>query len=458
MFRISEAAAALSCRREGEDAVVSRVTTDSRAIAPGDLFVALRGERFDGHRFVPDALRAGAVAAMVSDADAAGAGVAPLLVVPDTRLALGRLGAWWRSRFSLPVAGITGSNGKTSVKEMLTSILRVHAGGSSVLATEGNLNNDIGLPLTLLRLRDQHRFAVIEMGMNHLGEIRYLSGLARPTVALINNAGTAHIGELGSRDNIARAKAEIFEGVAEGGIRMFNGDDDYAAFWTGLTAGTPTITFGMDRTADVTATSELTEDGSVMTVNTPAGAVIIQLQVPGLHNVRNALAAAAAAFALGLPLATIAEGLSAYTGFKGRMQRRRRPDGCVVIDDTYNANPDSMKAAIAWLAQRPGRRILVMGDMGELGAASRCLHAEVGRCAREQGLDELLALGEASRDAADAFGAGARHFDDLGELVTFVEGRCGADATVLVKGSRFMRMERVVERLAPGASVAEGAH
>ncbi|MBI1396480.1 MAG: UDP-N-acetylmuramoyl-tripeptide--D-alanyl-D-alanine ligase [Betaproteobacteria bacterium] len=455
MFRLSEAAQALSLRWTGPDVAVTGVTTDSRRIASGDLFVALRGERFDGHRFVESALDAGAAAALVSDPDCTNRRDAALLVAPDTRLAFGRLGAWWRQRFSLPVVGITGSNGKTTVKEMLAAILRAHAGEAAVLATQGNLNNDIGLPLMLLRMRDFHRYAVLEMGMNHLGEIRYLTCLARPGVALVNNAGTAHIGELGSRDNIAQAKAEIFEGVPRDGVRLFNADDDYAAFWAGVTSGRKTVTFGIDRPADITATCELTTDGSLVTLNTSEGAVIVRLQVPGLHNVRNAVAAAAAAFVLGVPLATISEGLGRHTGVQGRLQHRTGPGGSTVIDDTYNANPDSVRAAISWLATFGGRRILVMGDMGELGAGERALHAEIGRFARERGIDRFLALGNATRDAVEAFGAGAEHFDDVSELVRAALSGCDDGTTILVKGSRFMRMERVVERLCGDATTPE---
>ncbi len=452
MFSLSEVAAALAFGRQGPDARVSGVTTDSRSIAPGDLFVALRGDRFDGHDFVDRSLAAGASAALVTDADKVTVPDAPLLFADDTRLALGSLGAWWRKRFDLPVVGITGSNGKTTVKEMLAAILRVEAGADAVLATTGNLNNDIGLPLMLLRLRSSHRFGVFELGMNHLGEIAYLTRLAGPAVAAITNAGTAHIGELGSRDNIARAKGEIFEGLGVGGTGVINADDPYSSYWRSLAPGLRIVDFALDTTAAVTGSCERHDVGSVVTIATPAGRAVASLQVPGLHNVRNALCAAAAAHALGIAATTIAAGLSSFQGTPGRLQRKTGPNGVTVIDDSYNANPDSMRAALEWLAALPGRRIFVMGDMGELGAESAARHAEIGEFARERGIDHLFALGAASAGSVQAFGAGARHFADLDALALVLAGERGAGTTVLVKGSRFMRMERLVARLAPDAA------
>lgn len=456
MFDVSEAAAALAMTRRGADAEVSGVTTDSRAVGRGDLFVALRGERFDGHDFVDRALAAGAAAALVDDPGRVATPGAPLLVVEDTRVALGRLGAWWRSRFPIPIAAVTGSSGKTTVKDMLAAILRAHHGETAVLATEGNLNNDIGLPVMLLRLRAQHRCAVLEMGMNHLGEISYLTGLAAPDVAAINNAGTAHIGELGSQDNIARAKGEIFEGLDARGIAVLNADDAYFGFWRGLAGGHAIVDFALDHPAAVTASYTLGDEGALVNLRTPSGHAVAQLRVPGLHNVRNALCAAATAHALGVPDAVIGAGLSAYGGTKGRLQRRRGPNGALLVDDTYNANPDSMKAAIDWLAGAGGRRVLVIGDMGELGEASRRLHAEVGRHARELGIDLLFALGEASAEAVRAFGDAGRHFADVETLAGAAAAECAPGTVVLVKGSRFMRMERVVALLAADALPAGG--
>jgi UDP-N-acetylmuramoyl-tripeptide--D-alanyl-D-alanine ligase len=455
MFRLSEAAAALGASAQGPDADIAWVGSDSRGVRAGELFVALSGERFDGHDYVDAALAAGAAAAMVSDPARVRTPGAALLVVPDARLALGQLGAWWRGRVGVTVAAVTGSNGKTTIKEMLAAILRAHAGAEAVLATEGNLNNDIGLPLMLLRLRPVHRYAVFEMGMNHLGEISYLTRLGRPDVAAIGNAGTAHIGELGSRDNIARAKGEIFEGLAGAGTCVINADDAYAGFWRGLAGAHRVVDFALDASAAVTGRLSA-EDPAALALRTPAGEVLVRLQVPGVHNVRNALCAAACAVALGVAPAAIAAGLSGYSGTKGRLQRKAGPAGAVVVDDTYNANPDSMKAALDWLGGQPGRRVFVMGDMGELGADAARMHEEVGAHARLRGIHALLALGESSAGAAAAFGAGARQFDSLDALAAAARAECAPGVTVLVKGSRFMRMERVVERLAQPVAEAGG--
>ena len=284
---------------------------------------------------------------------------------------------------------------------MLAAILRAAAGDNAVLATSGNLNNDIGVPLTLLRLCSHHRYAVIEMGMNHLGEISYLTRLTAPTVALVTNAGTAHIGELGSREAIAQAKGEVYEGLAEGAA-VINADDDFAQYWRGLNAQRRVIDFGLEHPASVRGTYELTAAGSTIVVQTPAAQYAARLQVPGLHNVRNALAACAVAHALGIPPAAVASGLFQFEGTKGRLQSKPCRGGGVLIDDTYNANPDSVKAAIAVLASAPGTRILVLGDMGELGDAAMAMHAELGTAARQAGIQRLLTLGELSAAAAQA--------------------------------------------------------
>ena len=444
MMDLREAAQALGGRVHGAAASFAGVGTDSRTLSAGELFVALKGERFDGHEHVAEARAKGAAAALVSRVvDAA----LPQLVVDDTRLALGRLAAHWRTRYALEVIGLTGSNGKTTVKEMLASILAAHCGSRApVLATEGNLNNDIGMPLTLLKLREAHRFAVIEMGMNHEGEIDYLTRIAQPTVALVTNAHRAHVGMLGSLEAIARAKGEIYAGLKPSGTAVVNDDDDFAEYWKGLNvgAGRRIVTFGLRGGADVHATSS----ASPLRIVTPAGTFAVSLQVSGEHNVRNALAACAAAHAAGTPPADMQAGLRAFAGVPGRLQRRRGAAGSWVIDDTYNANPESMKAAIRVLAAERGRRVFAMGDMGELGEASAALHAEVGAFARAQGVDALFALGEASREAAKAFGPGARHFDDAAALIDAAAAEAARGATILVKGSRFMQMERVADALA----------
>jgi len=443
MMRLSEAAAAIQGQVLGQDVVFTGVSTDSRSLQAGDLFVALRGEKFDGHAYAQECLDKGAAAVMLDEK--ASTDVSPALQVADTRLGLGQLAAHWRSKFNIPFAAITGSNGKTTVKEMLASILRVAAGdGVSVLSTQGNLNNDIGLPLTLLRLRQEHQFAVVEMGMNHEGEISYLTRLARPSVALINNATLAHLGGLGSVEAIARAKGEIFEGLAEGGIAVINADDAFADFWRKLAAPRKLMTFGLDNKADVSASYKLNPDHSELTLQTPQGAIEIVLPIAGRHNVSNALAAAAVALAMQISLSVIAQGVQAYGGVKGRLQHKPGFNGALVIDDTYNANPASMKAAIDVLAARTGSRLLVLGDMGELGDDAQSFHAEIGSYARQAGMDGLYTLGDLSREMNTAFGAQARHFETPEELAADLKRRMNQSTTVLVKGSRFMRMERVV--------------
>jgi len=430
------------------------VSTDSRSVAAGELFVALCGERFDGHDFVRDVLRHGAAAAVVDENWAAqhGAGL-PLVAVADTRLALGRLAGYWRDRFAIPLVGITGSNGKTTVKEMCAAILREHERrddldpAETVLATTGNLNNDIGLPLMLLRLHAGHRAAVIEMGMNHPGEIAYLTRLAKPTVALVNNAQRAHLEGLGTLADVARAKGEIFEGLADDGIALVNADDPQAGLWRQLADKRRVLTFGVDTEADVRAAVRLRSFASEVTLTTAQGRVEFELPVPGRHNVGNAAAAAAAALAAGVSLGTVAEALSRYAGLKGRLQRRSGLGGALIIDDTYNANPDSMRAALDVLAGLPGRRLFVMGDMGEVGAAAGQFHDEIGGYAKSQGIDRLFAIGDLAQAAVHNFGSGAGHFRRIEDLVAAVRGELAGDVTVLVKGSRFMRMERVVEAI-----------
>lgn len=446
MMTLAEAARAIGGHVEGVDLTFHAVTTDSRKIAAGELFVALKGERFDGHDYVAQCFEQGAVAAMVS-AIGDQPSSKPLLVVPDTRLGLGDLAAHWRGKFAIPLAAVTGSNGKTTVKEMLASILRTASGSEAVLATEGNLNNDIGLPLTLFKLTSRHRYAVIEMGMNHPGEISYLTRIANPTVALINNAMPAHLEGLGSMEAVARAKGEIFEGLAADGTAAINADDAFAPLWKQLAAPHKLVTFGLEQAADVGADYQLLPESSEVTLKTPQGSIALRLVVPGLHNVRNAVAAATAALAMGVSLTDIAAGLGEFGGVKGRLQRKAGCCGATVIDDTYNANPASMRAAIQVLAKVPGKRIFVMGDMGELGSDAPRLHGEIGEAAKAAGIDRLYALGELSGGAVRAFGASARQFNSVESLWEGLKGELDANTTVLVKGSRFMRMERVVEKL-----------
>ncbi len=456
MMNLLEAATAIGGRATA-NVPFSSVCTDSRKLSRGALFVALRGENFDGHEFVSGCTTEGAVAAMVDATWAAnnqGCPV-PLLVVADTRLALGALAGFWRSRFSLPVIGVTGSNGKTTVKEMCASILRAQArydglSDAAVLSTQGNFNNDIGLPLTLFSLSQAHRYAVIEMGMNRPGEIAYLARLARPTVAVVTNAQRAHLQGVGSVADVAVEKGAIYDGIEPGGVAIVNADDPHASYWRDINADRTVIDFGVDSMARVSGRYDIHGMEALLTLSMNGVERDFSLNVPGVHNIRNALAAAAACSAAGATLDAIAEGLQAYAGTRGRLQRMPGVQACTLVDDTYNANPDSVRAAIDVLAATPGRRILVLGDMGEIGGSSAQLHDEIGGYAKSMGVDALFALGDMSAVAARNFGEGGHHYRTLDALLKTLLPLLDADTVVLVKGSRFMRMERVVEALAEG--------
>jgi UDP-N-acetylmuramoyl-tripeptide--D-alanyl-D-alanine ligase len=461
MMSVREAAAAIGATALGADAAFASVGSDSRSLRGGELFIALRGERFDGHEFIAAAKQSGAAAAMVA-ADAAGLAAQsglPLIVVDDTRLGLGRLSSHWRKRFAIPLVAVTGSNGKTTVKEMIASVLRAQHGEEHTLATQGNLNNDIGLPLTLLRLRTGHRCAVIELGMNHPGETAYLASLAAPTVALVNNAQREHQEFMKSVADVAREHGAVFAELGAGGVAVINADDDFAGYWRSLVVGRPAargavriLDFGVDRSAQVTGRFQFTGFGSDIALRTPAGDASVRLQVPGRHNVMNAVAAASAAIASGAGLDAVARGLESFRAVKGRMQRKTGHSGAVVIDDSYNANPDSVRAAIDVLAEQRGVTLLVLGDMGEVGEQGDAFHEEIGRYARAKGIRRLLATGALSVRAVEAFGEGATHFPDFDRLVAAAVAESRADAVVLVKGSRFMRMERVVAALVEEAA------
>ncbi|MGP1717149.1 MAG: UDP-N-acetylmuramoyl-tripeptide--D-alanyl-D-alanine ligase [Methylophilus sp.] len=426
----------------GTDVMVTSVDTDSRRAQPGQLFVALPGDKFDGHDFLPQVTALGASAALVSHVVTT---ELPTVAVADTRLAMGQLAAYWRQHLGTSLIAVTGSNGKTTTKEMIAAIMQWHVGGADkVLATAGNFNNDIGMPLTLLRLRPFHRTAVIEMGMNHLGEIDYLTRIARPNVAVINNAGTAHIGELGSRENIAKAKGEIFAGLADDGIAVINADSEFYSYWRGLNTSRRVLTFGLRAEADVRA-EVLVNDA--FKLHYQQSTVTLTLAVPGVHNMMNALAAAAASLAAGASLDEVAQGLQGFGGVKGRLQQKTAANGAKVIDDTYNANPDSMKAALDVLRNYSQRTVFVMGDMGELGDDAEAMHAEVGRYAKDHGVDAMYALGNHSKAAVNAFGSQAQHFDAIENLIAALQANTSAEDIVLVKGSRFMQMERVVNAL-----------
>ena len=432
---------------QAAEQVVNGLTTDTRAIAQGQLFVALAGERFDAHDFLAAAVQAGAAGLLVSDEQRLPAGV-PAVLVADTRLALGQLAAAWRAQFTLPLIAVTGSNGKTTTKEMIASILETAYPGA-VLATRGNFNNDIGLPLTLLGLHAGHRAAVVEMGMNQPGEIAYLTQLARPTVALVNNAQRAHLQGMGDLAEIAREKGSIFTGLAAAGVAVFNADDAQSAVWQAQVdaVGQRPLRFAVNQPAEVRGT--LTQQGLdfLLALQTPAGEAQLVLPVPGRHNAVNALAATAACLAAGIALPQVVAGLQSFRGVKGRLQRRQGQQGAQILDDTYNANPDSVRAGIDVLASTIGKKILVLGDMGEIGEGSHQCHDEIGGYAKSQGVDRLYALGEASAQAVRNFGEGGRHFCNIDKLIAAVQKELAADTTVLVKGSRFMRMERVADAL-----------
>ena len=449
-MNLNEAAQAISATLiGGEDAgnVSFRgVSTDSRKIEAGQLFIALRGESFDGHEFLETAIASGAVAALVAaDAVASLNEIAlPLLVVEDTRLALGSLAAAWRSRFVLPLIAVTGSNGKTTSKEMIASIL-LAAHGDTILATQGNFNNDIGLPLTLLTLESRHRAAVIEMGMNHPGEIAYLARIAKPTVALVTNAQRAHLAGMGSIDTIAAEKGSVFQELGVNGVSVFRADDEWASLWREQSAGHRTMTFALEQPADVIGHYKAHGLDNRLTITANGQQVEVTLALPGAHNARNALGAAAATLAAGVSLAAVAQGLNAFQGVKGRLQRRPGLNGALLLDDTYNANPDSVRAGIDVLASTIGKKVLVLGDMGEIGDMTGQFHDEVGGYAKSQGIDRLLAFGESSVLAAYNFGLGGQHFKKFEDLVEALKAELTPETTVLIKGSRFMRMERVAD-------------
>jgi UDP-N-acetylmuramoyl-tripeptide--D-alanyl-D-alanine ligase len=445
---LSQVAEAVQGRLVGADIRLQGVSTDTRAIGAGQLFIALAGERFDAHDFLEQAVTSGAAALLVADAGKLPAGVSAV-VVDDTRLALGRLAAAWRAQFDVPVIAVTGSNGKTTTKEMVAAILKAHF-GEAVLATRGNLNNDIGLPLTLLGLNETHRAAVIEMGMNHPGEIAYLAPIGAPTVALVTNAQRAHLEGMGELDEVAREKGSIFAGLLGNGVAVVNADDTYAMLWRGMAVPHMVRTFGIDNAADVRGAVRQHGLDVTLVLTSPEGEAPIRLRIPGRHNARNAMAAAAACLAAGVPLSAVVAGLEGFAGVKGRLQRRVAGNGAEILDDTYNANPDSVRAGIDVLAATIGHKLLVLGDMGEIGEASGQYHDEIGGYAKSQGIDRLYALGEATKASVRNFGDGARHFCHIDKLIAAVDKESGPETTILVKGSRFMKMERVADALVAG--------
>ena len=457
MMDTMSAARAVAGHVVGQNVHFARVVTDTRKLSPGDLFVALPGERFDGHDFVPAAFERGAVAALVAE-QRADAIAGNLIAVADPHRALLALARHWRGQFGIPVVVVVGSNGKTTVKEMTAAILRAHF-GEHVLATRGNLNNAIGLPLTLLGLREQHRAAVIELGMNHRGETGELAPIAQPTIALINNAQREHQEFMQSVAGVAREHADLIRALPPGGVAILNADDAFIDVWREAVRQKPgvgAVEFGLDHPAAVRARFSLDAAAPTLTLSTPAGDVTLKLAVPGRHTAANALAAATAALSIGVSLEAVVRGLEVFRAVPGRLAAMRAQSGAAIIDDTYNANPDSVRAAVDVLGGAPSPKWLVLGDMGEVGAEGPAFHREVGAFARAAGIDRLLTTGALAAEAAAAFGDGADHFATVDALTRHVVATAGPEVTVLVKGSRFMQMERVVAALT-GQS-AQGTH
>ena len=451
-LRLGEVALWTRGRLFGADAVIDTVVTDSRRVEPGALFVALKGEHADGHDFVVAAAASGAAGALVARRVET---VLPQVLVDDVLLALGDLASTVRAQRRARVVGITGSSGKTTIKGLLAAIL-ARRGRTHV--TAGNYNNEIGLPLTLLAMPADAEYAVLEMGAGKPGDIAYLAAIARPQVALVSNIAPAHLERLGSIDGVASTKGALYEALPADGVAVINADDAYAGFFAGLAGTRRVLRFGLGSAVEVGAAElALAVDGSRFRLMTPAGAAGVRLPLPGRHNVHNALAAAAAAIALDMPLADIVAGLETAGAVPGRLVRRAMAGGWTLIDDTYNANPGSVAAAIATLALAGGETWLVLGDMAELGAGAEALHAAVGTQARAAGISRLFSVGRLSRATSVAFGDAGAHFDDQAALIAALRDALRAGVTCLVKGSRSSGMERVVAALS-GDAAGGSAH
>ena len=441
MMTLNEIAAQLGCPLMGS-IDVKNIVIDSRQVEPGSLFVALKGERFDGHDYMAVAEKLGAIGVLCEKNDVKLS--IPQLIVPSSLAAMTHLATYYRQKMNCPVIAVTGSNGKTSVKEMIYSILPKPAH-----ATPGNLNNHIGVPLAILQMKPEHRYAVFELGANHLGEIAHTAAMVKPLVTLINNIGPAHIAEFGSIDNVARAKGEIHQGLMPNGTAVINDDDEYAHVWDGLLIGKKTLRFSIEKPSDVYAKAIILDaDGRASFVLVlPTGEAKVHLQVPGLHVVRNALAAAACCYAVGISLPDIVLGLTSFHGVSGRMTFLQGKNHALIIDDTYNANLRSVLAAVDVLSKREGQRILVLGDLGELGDFTQSHHEEIGRVAKEKGIDRLMTCGNQSKFSTNAFGALAKHYVDQQQLTHDLLPYLNEKTTVLVKGSRSAAMEKVVHEL-----------
>lgn len=443
---LSKAAAAINASYEGHDVVFSGCSTDSRSIEKGNLFIALKGENFDGHDFVSIAEEKGAASLMLQQEVIHSL---PVLKVENTRKAMGLLAKTWREEIAIPVVAITGSNGKTTVKEMVSSVLSEVA---EVHATTGNLNNDIGVPLTLFGIDKKHRFAVIEMGANHAGEIEWLSAISRPNVAVITQCAPAHLEGFGSVEGVARAKAEIFSGLQSSGTAIINADDAYVSFWQKTCEHKKQCTFGIaSKYADVKADNIKLFPEEACTrfrLITKQGSIDVDLKLLGKHNVLNALAAAACCLNLDVSLQSIKSGLEKMPPIKGRLQVKQGKHDARIIDDTYNANPASLSVALNVLSSYEGSRLMVLGDMGELGESAKQLHRNAGAEVKQAGVDALYTIGELSINAMESFGEGASHYDSYEALSKALLDKLNNQTTVLIKGSRSMHMERIVNSLA----------
>ncbi len=439
-----EIAQQLDSARSTQDTEFQGFSTDTRTLSANNLYIAIKGENFDGHHFIAEALAKKASALVVNHpVDSP----LPQLIVPDTIAALGKISSLWRNRFQLPLIGVTGSNGKTTLKNMVAAILCAQTkNNAEVLATEGNLNNNIGVPLMLGRLSKQHRYGVIEMGMNDFGEINYLTQLVKPHIAIVNNAATAHLQGLKSVAGVAKAKGEIFSGLDATGIAILNKDDVFFNYWQDLVKDKKIFTFGLKNPADITATCI---DATKTLLQTPKGNIEIQLPLLGLHNIMNALAATAATLALDISLETIKKGLENVVPAPGRLRLHHLASGVKIIDDTYNANPASVTAAINTLATLAGARILVLGDMKELGDDAAQLHFEIGEKAKNADIHYLFTFGELSRSATTAFGKNAQHFTERAKLIAELQQHLKTNTNILVKGSRSMQMEKITVELLP---------
>jgi UDP-N-acetylmuramoyl-tripeptide--D-alanyl-D-alanine ligase len=449
-------AAASQGRLIGADRSFHELVIDSRRLTPGDLFAALAGEKLDGHQYVADAAARGAVGALVQRAQSV---ALPQIVVDSVERAMACAASAVRAEFAGPVVGVAGSNGKTTAKEMLASIL---SQGGQCLATRGNLNNHLGVPMTLLRLRPVHRSAVIEMGANRAGDVAHLVEIARPTVGLITNAGAEHLEGFGSLEGVARAEGEMIASLPREASAIINADDPFAALWRSSTAAR-VVTFGLAASAEFRAEAvslgvDAAGFATTFTLHTPSGSAQIRLALAGQHNVRNALGAAAAAASAGATLEQIRAGLAAMQAVRGRLQLRRRAGGAWLIDDSYNANPSSVRVGLEVLRDMPGRRWLVLGDMAELGEFSAESHRQIGALARDMGVERLYSYGCLAALAAESFGSGAQSYENAQALTQALTSALAPDVCLLVKGSRVNRLERIVDALAPEAAAGAGAH